>query len=82
MKLDTTKCLIVNKYPNVYKELEKLVAKKKAGDELGVGPELKILNEFIYDRVDYYRKYVKTLTTAHNPSNLLDEYFYKEIVNG
>lgn len=47
-------------------EVEKLLARKKAGDELGVEDKIGIINNFLEDKIKYFEDYVKKLK-SENP---------------
>lgn len=46
---------------NLVGEVEKLLARKKAGEELDVEDKIEIIDTFLEDKIKYFENYVKTL---------------------
>jgi predicted nucleotidyltransferase len=58
-----------------YKILE-LLQRKKSGQELSVEPKIKILNEFLDEKINFYKEYLKETDTTEAPNtSLLNELF-------
>lgn len=41
------------------KEIDSLLARKKSGEELDLEPKIQIINDFLYEKVNYYKSYLK-----------------------
>lgn len=63
----------------VRREIDDLVALKKASKELSVGRENKILNAWIEDNLTYYENYAKVLRNPEKDMRVLDDFFKKVI---
>ncbi len=48
------------------REIEKLLERKRSGDELGEEPKIQILNDFLEERIQYYANYVKQFQSKNN----------------
>lgn len=65
---------------NVKTEIENLLRRKMAGEELNEEPKIQILNDFLEDKISYYNDYVKTLGQSNPPDTIrLDELFKQTI---
>lgn len=57
-------------------EIEKLLARKRSGDELGEEPKIQILNDFLEERIQYYSNYVKQFELKKQPdTEKLNQFF-------
>ncbi len=58
------------------REITKLLAMKKAGEELDMGERIQVINDFLESELERYVKYTANLPKSHPPSTaLLDELF-------
>jgi hypothetical protein len=48
-------------------EINQLLQRKRAGEELDMGPQITILNEFLKQEIEYYSQYVRSLEKAQRP---------------
>jgi hypothetical protein len=55
--------------PAVKKDIETLLDRKKAGDELKVEPKIPRLNDFLESRIGFYKEYVKEKNITTKPDN-------------
>ncbi len=61
-------------------EIENLLVRKMAGDELGEGPKIPLLNDFVEQKTVYYKQYVQHLGPIHPPdTSLLDALFLETL---
>ena len=67
---------------NLKNEIIKLLQRKIAGDELSLEPQVKIINDFLDDKIAYFRSYVKQSSDA-TTSDLepLDALFHETLKN-
>lgn len=57
-------------------EIQNLLIRKMAGEELNEEPKIQILNDFLEQKISYYNDYVKSLSQNNQPdTTLLDELF-------
>jgi predicted nucleotidyltransferase len=64
----------------IKEEIEKLLERKKAGDELKEGARIPILNDFIEAKIEKYNKVVQDIGKIDLPNTyLLDDLFKKTI---
>jgi len=57
-------------------EINRLLVRKMAGDELDLEPRIQIINDFLNDRIVYLGEYIKTLAKTNPPEEtILDELF-------
>lgn len=57
-------------------EIEKLLTIKKAGEELGIGPKNVIIDEYLKERIGFYKSFVSTMERTPLPkSELLNDLF-------
>jgi uncharacterized protein len=62
--------------PRVKTEIQNLLRRKTAGEELNEEPQNKILNEFLEEKINFYNEYVKSLGKQNQPdTSRLDELF-------
>ena len=62
-------------------EIQSLLARKMAGEELNEEPKIQILNDFLGQRINYYNEYVGSLgRTKHPDTILLNELFKQTII--
>ncbi len=47
--------------PELNKEINKLLARKKSGEELSIEPRIGVISEFIEVQLNYYKEYAKKL---------------------
>lgn len=52
-----------------------------AGEELSEEPKIQILNNFLEEKIDYYKKYVKTLGPGNKPETKLLNELFKQAIN-
>lgn len=65
---------------NVKTEIQNLLARKIGGEELNEEPKIKILNDFLEQKIQYYNDYVKSLGKNSQPETTrLDELFKQTI---
>lgn len=60
------------------KEISHLSARKKSGEELSEEPMIRVLNEFLEDRINYFREYVKEIDTKERPVTAELDKLFKE----
>lgn len=61
-------------------EIHRLLYRKIAGEELNEEPQIKILNDFLSEKITYYNDFVKSLGRIQHPeTKLLDELFKQTI---
>ncbi len=64
----------------IRKEIEQLLARKIAGEELKEERKIEILNEFLERKIDFYSDYVSQIEQSEKPNtDLLDDLFKKTI---
>ncbi len=69
----------LKKDKELYKEVQKLLKKKKSGTELDNGKKIEVINDFIKEKLEYFDEYVLN-TPKSNPKNeILDNIFRKYI---
>lgn len=57
-------------------EIEKLLERKKSGEELGIEDQIKIINNFLEEKIRYFEDYTKTMKTKKTTrDDLLDNLF-------
>src|SRR5688572_3430732 len=62
--------------PQVKNEIQNLLSRKIAGEELSEEPVNKILNDFLEDKIKYFNDYIKSTGRYKTPqTDLLDELF-------
>ncbi|MBS4537292.1 nucleotidyltransferase domain-containing protein [Clostridium sp. D2Q-11] len=68
--------------PKLYSEVQNLLERKKSGEELDSEPRIDVINDFLEEQMDYYRKYVKGLDNKSSSSiSVLNELF-RETLKG
>jgi predicted nucleotidyltransferase len=61
-------------------EIQNLLKRKIAGEELNEGPKIQVLNDFLEGKINYYNNYVKSLVKIPHPeTGLLNELFKKTL---
>ena len=61
---------------SVRSEIEKLLTMKKAGEEFGIGPKNLIIDEYLKERIDFYKSFVSSMERTPLPKpELLSELF-------
>lgn len=61
---------------NVKTEIQNLLKRKMAGEELNEEPKIQTLNNFLESKIQFYSDYVKSLGQISQPdTNRLDELF-------
>lgn len=61
-------------------EIDRLIERKRTGDELKEGPKIRLLNDFLDARIDHYSKIVQTVDKPEQPAtHLLDDLFKRTI---
>ncbi|MFN8344106.1 MAG: nucleotidyltransferase domain-containing protein [Spirosomataceae bacterium] len=61
-------------------EIQNLLTRKMAGDELNEEPKIQILNDFLETKIQYYNEYVKSLGPISQPAtDRLDDLFKQTI---
>lgn len=53
--------------PGLRQEIDKLLVRKRSGEELSEGPQIEALNTFLAEKIEYYTEYVKGLNTSIYP---------------
>ena len=62
-------------------EIQSLLARKMAGEELNEEPKIQILNDFLGQKINYYNEYAGSLgPTKHLDTILLNELFKQTII--
>jgi predicted nucleotidyltransferase len=65
---------------NVKLEIQNLLTRKMAGEELNEEPKIEILNDFLEQKIKFYNNYVKSLGQSNQPDAArLDELFKQTI---
>lgn len=65
----------------IRKEIEELLKRKIAGEELKEEPKIEILNDFLERKIEFYKDYVNRIEPSEKPdTNALDDLF-KETIN-
>ena len=60
----------------IRKEIELLLLKKRAGEELGAEPKIEILHQYIISLLDHFREFLKKeLTSQQAETERLDSLF-------
>lgn len=64
----------------IRREIEQLLSRKVAGEELREEPKIEILNDFLATKIEFYDDYVSKIKQPEKPdTNLLDNLFKKTI---
>lgn len=61
-------------------EIAGLLKRKMAGDELKEEPKIKILNEFLEEKIDFYSKYAEEIKPNEKPPTALLDELFKETI--
>lgn len=66
--------------PHVMSKIQNLLKRKMSGEELNEEPQIKILNDFLEQKIEFYSEYVKSLGQIEQPNTArLDELFKETI---
>lgn len=61
-------------------EIEKLLARKISGEELGEEARIDVLNHFLEEKTEYYNEYLKDYQVLHQPdTEVLNQIFRKTL---
>lgn len=61
-------------------EVEKLLAKKVKMSESDKAPKIEKINQYIEEKLEYYKKFLETMPDDRNPDwELLDEVFFNMV---
>jgi predicted nucleotidyltransferase len=63
---------------NVKNEIESLLTRKMAGDELKEEPKIKILNDFLEAKIKYYNNYLESFDQSSQPETYHLDQLFKE----
>jgi hypothetical protein len=65
----------------IRREIDELLKRKIAGDEMKEEPKIEILNNFLQEKIEFYSKFVEKLEPSEKPDTaLLDELFLETIL--
>lgn len=64
--------------PDVKREIENLLRRKSAGEELKEEPKIQILNEFLCEKIAEYNVYVKSIKSVRQPDTELLNRLFRE----
>ncbi len=65
---------------NIKTEIQKLLTRKKAGEELNEEPKIQILNDFLETKIQFYNDYVKSLGKYDQPDTVRLDQLFKETI--
>ena len=61
-------------------EIQKLLKRKRAGDELDKEPNIQVINDFLKEKIEYFDNQVKKYETDKHPgTNILDKLFLETL---
>lgn len=61
---------------NVVNEVQKLIRRKRSGDELDLEQRIEVINNFLNEKIKYFEDYAKGLSTRQHPNkDLLNKLF-------
>ena len=64
----------------IKREIEELLKRKIAGDELKKEPKIEILNDFLAEKIDFYAEFAENIEPGEKPpTEMLDELFKKTL---
>ncbi len=66
---------------SVKNEIENLLTRKIAGDELKEEPKINILNDFLENKIKYYNNYLKLIDTSIQPNTSSLDQLFKHTLN-
>lgn len=55
--------------PKLKQEIEKLLTRKRSGEELNEEPKIEIINDYLEEKILYYQELVKTFPGSKSPGN-------------
>lgn len=61
-------------------EIEELLKRKRAGEELKEEPKIEILNEFLEEKIEFYKSYVEQISQGEKPPTALLDNLFKETI--
>ena len=64
----------------IRKEIDELLKRKIAGDELKEEPKIEILNEFLAQKIEFYGDYVNEIKPNDKPQTILLDELFKETI--
>lgn len=64
----------------IAREIEELLARKIAGDELKEEPRIEMLNEFLKEKIEFYSEFVDKIEASDKPDTDLLDALFKETV--
>lgn len=64
----------------VKNEIQKLLTRKIAGEELNEEPKIKILNDFLEDKIIFYNQYIKSIGYSEQPEQTLLNNLFKQTI--
>ena len=62
-------------------EIQNLLARKIAGEELNEEPKNQILNDFLEQKIEFYNNYVKTIQQPNQPDSVKLNELFKHTIN-
>lgn len=65
---------------NLRKEIDELLKRKIAGDEMKEEPKIKILNDFLEEKINFYGDYVGQIEANEKPNTDLLDTLFKETI--
>jgi len=68
------------KEQNVKTEIQKLLIRKMAGEELNEEPKIEILNDFLDRKIKFYNKYVKSIKKSDPPETERLDTLFKQTI--
>ncbi len=64
----------------VKSEIQNLLTRKMSGEELNEEPKIQILNDFLEEKIEYYKSYVLSVGPTGQPdTEMLDQLFMETI---
>lgn len=65
---------------SVKKEIQNLLQRKMAGEELNEEPKIPIINEFLEEKIDFYNNYVNSLDKVSPPNTTKLDSLFKQTI--
>jgi len=65
---------------NIRREIDELLKRKIAGDELKEEPKIEILNEFLEEKIKFYGEFVDKIGHSEKPATALLDELFKETI--
>jgi len=59
-------------------EINQLLQRKKAGEELDIEPQITVINEFLEREIEYYSHYARTIKKAQPPDHAVLDKLFRE----